>query len=376
MGFVKGRGTREQILNLRQIIEKSREYFTPVCISFVDYEKTFANLKWNELWRILGEMEVPKHLISVLNNLYDACHSVVKADNIISCTCKIRKEIRQGCILSPILFNAYSKYVMRYVLKDWPGGVLIGGQKMSNLRFDTNDTTLLAQNQCELETLIDRLEIISDRFGLRINYAKTKIMIVDRGNSNLPHLKTIPQCEVVSQFVYLGAIITNDGNCEPEIRHKIQLGRCAMTQLTKIWCDRSITRETKAMLVNILEHPVMTYASETWILRTADSRRVEAFEIWCWRRMFRIPWTNRRTNISIIKEVNPKQRLSTFIYKKILTFFGHINHSPHKKKLIVQDKPNGRRRRGHSPTRWIDLVKNLMDANIEQLSRDANNRDK
>lgn len=121
---------------------------------------------------------------------------------------------------------------------------------------------------------------------------------------------------------------------------------------------------------------MFNYASETWTLRAADRRRVDAFEMWCWRRMLRVPWTAKRTNISILNDVKPKQRLSSIIYARILKFFGHVTRNNNMEKLIVQGKPNGKRSRGRSPTRWIDGIEKLLDTNMEAAIRSTANRNR
>ncbi|KMQ91585.1 craniofacial development protein 2-like protein [Lasius niger] len=122
-GFVKGRGTREQILNLRQLIEKAREDYTPMYICVVDYVKAFDKVKWHKMWPILTRMGIPGHLVQLIKNLYKNSTAVVRIENCLSPECVIRKGVRQGCILSPLLYNLYSEHIMRTVLDGWDGGV-------------------------------------------------------------------------------------------------------------------------------------------------------------------------------------------------------------------------------------------------------------
>ena len=135
-------------------------------------------------------------------------------------------------------------------------------------------------------------------------------MIINRGSDNCPNIRKIHGCQVVIQFIYLGALITNPRNCKPEIRRRMQLARSAMTSLTVPSRFQQINGATKANLVRLLVFSLALYGSETWTLRTADRRRLDAFQMWCWRRL-RIPWKAHRTKVSVLQEIQPPHRLSS-----------------------------------------------------------------
>ena len=149
-----------------------------------------------------------------------------------------------------------------------------------------------------------------------------------------------------------------------------------MIDLTKIWKNNSITKKTKIALVNALVFPVFSYACETWVIRASDRKRIDAFEMWVWRRLLRIPWTARRTNASVLNEIKPTQRLSSVTYSRILKLFGHISRHDTMERLVVQGKPEGKRERGRSPTRWTELISKLTESTLEKACRQANDRDK
>lgn len=177
-GFVKGRGTREQIVNIRQMIEKSREFNVPMLMCFIDYSKAFDCVRWECLWRILREIGVPSHLKSLVANLYKDGESCIKINDVISRPFKPEMGVRQGCIRSPLLFNIYGEDIMRRALDNWAGGITIGGNKISNLRY-ADDTTLFVSSEHELAELVKRVERESKLVGLSINKAKTKVMLID-----------------------------------------------------------------------------------------------------------------------------------------------------------------------------------------------------
>ena len=148
-------------------------------------------------------------------------------------------------------------------------------------------------------------------------------MIVDRREKVLL-TGCLSGLEVVNDFIYLGSLISDKGSSQKEIKRRIMLGRVAMKKLTKIWQSRSITNNTKIRLVESLVFSVLLYGCETWTVNASDKKRSEAFEMWCWRRMLRVSWMERRTNASIMEELKVPNRLSTLVNKRMLQFFGHV----------------------------------------------------
>nr|ADI61821.1 endonuclease-reverse transcriptase [Bombyx mori] len=354
-GFVKGRGTREQILNIRQLIERCHEFDTPIILCFVDYSKAFDCVGWNCLWRVLQELGVPMHLKAFLQSLYYGSQGTVRVDYTMSNRFNFRRGVRQGCILSPILFNIYGEYIMRKTLENWDGGITIGGVKVTNLRY-ADDTTLLATTEAEMTELLNRMEHIGLEMGLALNRSKTKIMVVDR--TKKLELSGTLNLELVDNFIYLGSNINNTGSSELEVRRRIGMAKGAMTQLGKIWKDHNITQKTKTKLVLTLVFSIFIYGAETWTLKAADRKRVDAFEMWCWRRMLRIPWTAKRSNQSILDQLQIKTRLSTLCLRRALEYFGHIaRKTPDSlERLFVTGKHRGKETRGRSPTGWFDQI--------------------
>lgn len=154
------------------------------------------------------------------------------------------------------------------------------------------------------------------------------------------------------------------------------MARGATVKLTGIWKDTSITERTKLRLMRSLVFPIATYAAETWTMKIADRRRIDALEMWCYRRLLRIPWTAHRTNVSILQQLNIKKRLSSFISQQYLKYFGHIARKPEAmEKLIIEGKVEGRRPRGRSPSRWVDQLKHLTGETLQQAIHHAQDRD-
>ena len=130
--------------------------------------------------------------------------------------------------------------------------------------------------------------------------------------------------ETVSDFIFLGSKITADGDCSHEIKKRLLLGRNVMTNLDSIFQRRDITLPTKVHLAKAMVYPVVTYGCESWTVKKAERQRVDAFELWCWRRLLRVPWTARRSNQSILKEINPGISLEGMMLMLKLQYFGHL----------------------------------------------------
>ena len=157
-----------------------------------------------------------------------------------------------------------------------------------------------------------------EKFGLKLNIQKTKIMVSD------PITSWEIDGETVSDFIFGGSKITADGDCSHEIKRRLFLGRKVMTNLDSIFKSRDITLPTKTRLVKAMVFPVVMYGYESWTLKKAEHRRIDPFELWCWRRLLRVPWTARRSNQSILKEISPGCSLEGLMIKLKLQYFSHL----------------------------------------------------
>ena len=153
--------------------------------------------------------------------------------------------------------------------------------------------------------------------------------------------------ETVRDFIFLGSKITADGDCSREIKRRLLLGRKVMTNLVSILKSRDITLLTKVHLVKAMVFPVVMYGCESWTLKKPECQRIDAFELWCWRRLLRVPWTARRSNQSILKEISPEYSLEGLVLKLELQYFGHLmRRTGSLEKTLMLGKIEGRRRRG------------------------------
>ena len=206
-------------------------------------------------------------------------------------------------------------------LEEAQAGIKIAGRNISNLRY-TDDTTVMAESEEELKSLLMNVKEESGKVGfLKLNIQKTKIMASSPITSWQIDRETV---ETVADFIFLGSKITADGDCSHDIKRHLLLGRKVMTNLDSILKSRDITFSTKVCLVKAMVFPVVMYGCESWTIKKAEHRRIDAFELWCWKRLLRVPWTAGRSNQSILKEISPGCSLEGLMLKLKLQYFGHL----------------------------------------------------
>ena len=174
--------------------------------------------------------------------------------------------------------------------------------------------------------------------------------------------------ETVRDFIILGSKITADGDCSHEIERHLLLGRRAMTNLDSILKSRVLTLRTKFCLVKAVVFPVVMYGCESWTIKKAEYRRIDTFELWYWRRLLRVPWTARRSNQSILKEISPEYSLEGLMLKLKLQYFGYLmKRTDSFEKTLMPGKSEGRRKRGWQRMKWFVGITNLMDMSLSKL---------
>ena len=200
---------------------------------------------------------------------------------------------------------------------------------------------------------------------LKLTIEKTKTMV-----SSLITLWQIEgeKVEAMTDFIFLGSKINIDSGYSREIKRYLLLGKKAMTNLYSILKSRDITLLTKVCIVKAMVFPVVMYGCESWTIKKAECRRTDFFELWCWRRLLRVPWEARRSNQSILKETNPEYSLEGLMPKSKLQYFGHLMpRADSLEKTLMLGKTEGRRRKGQQRMRWLDGITNLMDMSWSKL---------
>ena len=219
-------------------------------------------------------------------------------------------------------------------------GTKIAGKNINNLRY-ADDTTLMADSEEELKSLLMKVKEENEKVGLKSNIQKTKIM------ASGPITSWQIDGETVADFTFGGSKIIADGDCSYEIKRCLLLGRTVKTNLDSILKSRDITLPIKVHLVKAMVFPVVMCGCESWIINKAECQRIDAFELWCWRRLLRALWTTRRFNQSILKDISPGCSLEGLMLKLKFQYFGHLmQRADSLEKTLMLGKIEGRRRRG------------------------------
>ena len=263
---------------------------------------------------------IQDHLTCLLRNLYAGQDTTVRTRHGTTDWFKIGEGVHQDYILSPCLCNFYVEYIMWNAgLNESQAGIKTAGRNINSLKY-ADDATLIAESEEELNSLWMRLNEKNEKAGLKLKAQKTKIMAsgpitlwqIDGGTM-----------EIVTDFILGGSKITADGECIHEIKRHLLLGRKAMTNLDSVLKSRDITWLTKTHLVKAVVFPVVINACESWSIKKVEHWRTDVFELWCWRRLLRVPWIAGRWNQSILKEVNSEYSLEGLILKLKLQHLGH-----------------------------------------------------
>ena len=224
-------------------------------------------------------------------------------------------------------------------LDEAQAGIKISRRNINNLRY-ANNTTLMGESE-ELKSLLMKVKEESEKVGLKLNIQKTKIM------ASGPNTSWQIDGETVTEFILGDSKITADDDCSHEIKRHLLLERKVMTNLESIFKTRDISLPTKDRLVKAMVFPVVMYGCESWTIKKAECQRIDAFELWCWRRLLRIPWTARRSNQSILKQISAGCSLEGLMLKLKLQYFGHLMWRANSfENTLMLGKFKGRKRRG------------------------------
>ena len=376
-GFRAGRSTTEQIFSLRILCEKYLQHQQSLYHVFVDFKKAFDRVWHAALWATMRLYNINDNLIRTIECLYNKATSAVYHDNNIGEWFRTTIGVRQGCLLSPTLFNIFLERIMADALEDHEGTVSIGGRTITNLRF-ADDIDGLAGEEQELVKLVNHLEEASTAYGMQISAEKTQLMTNNTNGISTDITIGNKKLETVHSFKYLGAIVSDEGS-KPEVLSRIAQTTAAVTKLKVIWNDKNIAISSKIRLMRSLAMSIFLYACETWTITADIERRIQALEMRCFRKLLGISYrdhiTNEEVKARIGNAIGPYEDLLTTVKRRKLKWYGHITRSSGLAKAILQGTVQGGRRRGRQRKRWEDNIKEWTGLQWNIALRKAENRE-
>ena len=372
-GFKSGSGTREAIFCLNNAIQTYHEKEKEIYACFIDYAKAFDSVQHEEIIQCLERAGIDGKDIRTITNLYWHQKAAIKSQGEPSSYIEIKKGVRQGCVLSPYLFNLYTEFIFRKT-EQLPG-ISIGGRNINNLRY-ADDTVLLAEDINKLQDIVDQVKENSLEKGLRMNTSKTKVMIMSRKPGKAINVKIDDvQLEQVSSYKYLGQKVVNLGSCKEEVKTRIAIARKRFIDLKSILTCDHMQIATRTRILKCYVHSVLLYGSETWTLNKELERKINAFEMWTIRRMGKISWKEKKTNKEVCDQMNMRQELLNTVKSRKLKYFGHIKRHSTICKEILEGGVEGKRQRGRPPRKWNDDIKSWTGHSLAECTRLAENRE-
>ena len=363
-GFQQGKGTRESIFALRTICERAIEVQRDIYICFIDYEKAFDKVMHEKLIDILKAQNIGKNNLQLIRNLYWLQEAAIRVEGEITEWTEIKRGVRQGCILSPLLFILYTEMIMRESeISDL--GIVVGGKNITDFRF-ADDTALTAWTEAHLQVMLNKVVKISDKYGLKINIKKTKVMKVskmydDMTKNNRPTNQQNTniningeKLEEVTCYQYLGSLVTSDGRCNTEIKSRIGKAKTQFGKLKTLLCNTKINMNVRKRMLQCYVWPVLLYGAEAWTLKEDMKRRLRAFEMWCYRRMMKISWISKISNNRVLDMARTQRILMTNIMRRKARYCGHMTRHSDFLNLLLEGKIEGTRARGRQRRTWLD----------------------
>ena len=369
-GFRKGCGTREAIGVMRTICERSLEHGNEVFICFVDFEKAFDRIDWVKMLDILKEIGVDWRDRRLIMNLYLNQKAIVRIQQEYSDEGEIGRGVRQGCSLSPLLFNIYAEAMMVEAMEGIEEGIKVGGKLIKDVRF-ADDQGMIAKSEAGLQKIMDGLNSTSLEYGMKINIKKTKVMKVSKVGGEVNITINGTKIEQVKSFKYLGHTMTDDGRCENEINSRIAQAKEAFGDRKEL-LTKSLEKSTKVKIVKTLVWTKLLYGSETWTLKKEDIRKLEALEMWLWRRMEKISWKDRISNEVVLRRVGVERELITMLRSRKKSWIGHVLRGDGLLKEVIEGRMEGSKPRGRPRLGMLD---DLITASYVDMKRKAEDRE-
>ena len=351
-GFRQDKSCTDQIATLRIIIEQCVEWQTPLYVNFVDFEKAFDSLDREVLWKLLGQYGLPSKIISLIKNMYQDFSGRVISKGNLSNTFAITTGVRQGCLLSPLIFLIAIDWIMRRTTKDQRTGIqwtLL--TQLEDLDF-ADDLALVSENHTHMQQKTDRLQTNSEQLGLKINTGKTKTMRLNPSKQDPITLRG-ETIEDVEHFTYLGSNISRDGGADRDIEFRIGKAQLAFRILRPIWLSKQLSNNTKLRIFNTNVKTVLLYGSETWKTTEGLTSKLQVFVNKCLRYILKLWWPIKTTNEELWR-ITKQDNVAATIKKRKWNWIGHTlrKDSDNITRQALDYNPQGKRKQGRPRNTW------------------------
>jgi hypothetical protein len=370
-GFRQGRGTVDAIFIVRQVIEKAREHKIPLHFNFVDFKAAFDTIWRVALWKMLRIIGVPDKVVNIIENLYSNTECAVVINGKLTEWFSVSVGVRQGCLLSPTLFNIFLEFVMKEIAS-LNANLELSDTTCIDVRY-ADDTTLLSVIFQKLLLSTKELEEACKKWGMKVNGPKCKILSPSEESIQIDGT----DIDHVSEFVFLGSVVPDTSS---DVKRRIALASSAFGRLRdKIWSRSDVSIHLKVRLYNALIRPIAIYASETWTLLELDKRKLEVFEMRCLRAILGITILDRMRNAHIRQQLNIKDTITEVIKRKRLQWFGHVVRRSAEQSNVYNAYENSfqnNRPRGRPPKRWVDQIRHDLQIPKITAERVAKDREK
>ncbi|XP_025406672.1 uncharacterized protein LOC112680706 [Sipha flava] len=333
------------------IMEKMYRVIKPMYITFIDLEKAFDNVNWEILFNIMKTINIDFKDRRIIHKLYLNEKAVITDKRSKAWEeANIEKGVRQGCNLSPTLFNLYIENTLKQLREEKNGGIKINGMLVQMLRF-ADDIALIAESE-------EALGNIKQKFLSNITIENEKL-------------------ETIQCFTYQGSKITHDGRSEMDIKSRIAQAKQAFYQKKHLLTANTVSLNTRKNLIKSFVWSIALYGAETWTILKAERKKIEAFETWCWRRALKIFWTEKVKNEEVYLRMNEQKAIWTTIKERRKKWIGHIMRNNEWITTIIEGKIEGKAGRGRPRTPFMkQIIDDIGETNYKELKVAVMDRDK
>lgn len=358
-GFVSNRGTRDAIVMFKIMIQRALAVNRELFLCFIDYEKAFDKVQHEKLVQILQKYQIDGDDMTLICNLYWQQEANIRTstNRLSRESVEIKRGVRQGCPISPRLFNIYSEEITRHP-RIQNTGFKIHGERIGSISY-ADDKVLIAETPQQLQRMVDRLNKESRKLGMKMNIGKTKIMRISRDKIIRPLNITVDNSnlEQVKKYTYLGVIITEDGRDEEEIKVRLAKARSAFNNMERVLRDHNIRTDVRIRILWCYVWSIARYASETWIITNKVEKKINAFEMWGYRRMLKIKWTEKVRNEEVLQRLKLSDRmLLPMILHCKRKFLESKAHNDRLFKVVTEGKIAGKAGKGRRRSTTMSTI--------------------